>query len=75
MTDTLATVRLLLANALSTVGEQTGTPEPLVEATSLYKTVLAHNTRERVPLEWAKTQNKLGNALSSLGEREDGPSE
>jgi Tetratricopeptide repeat len=27
-------------------------------------------TRERVPLDWAKTQNNLGNALRTLGERE-----
>lgn len=27
-------------------------------------------TRERVPLDWAMTQNNLGNALSTLGERE-----
>jgi tetratricopeptide (TPR) repeat protein len=29
-------------------------------------------TRERVPLNWAMTQNNLGNALASLGERESG---
>lgn len=29
-------------------------------------------TRERVPLDWARTQNNLGNALQSLGERESG---
>ena len=29
-------------------------------------------TRERVPLEWAQTQNNLGNALQALGERESG---
>jgi Tetratricopeptide repeat len=29
-------------------------------------------TRERVPLDWAMTQNNLGNALSTLGERESG---
>jgi hypothetical protein len=29
-------------------------------------------TRERVPLEWAATQNNLGNALATLGERETG---
>ena len=29
-------------------------------------------TRERVPLDWAATQNNLGNALRTLGEREDG---
>ena len=28
--------------------------------------------RERVPLQWAMTQNNLGNALESLGERESG---
>jgi hypothetical protein len=28
--------------------------------------------RERVPLDWAATQSNLGNALSSLGERESG---
>ena len=29
-------------------------------------------TRERVPLHWAMTQNNLGNALLTLGERESG---
>ena len=29
-------------------------------------------TRERVPLDWAMTQNNLGNALQTLGERESG---
>src|SRR5262249_19720384 len=29
-------------------------------------------TRERVPLEWAGTQNNLGNTLTYLGERESG---
>ena len=29
-------------------------------------------TRERVPLDWAMTQNNLGNALWRLGERESG---
>ena len=27
-------------------------------------------TRERVPLDWAMTQNNLGNVLWTLGERE-----
>ena len=30
-------------------------------------------TRERVPLDWAATQNNLGSALPSLGAREAGP--
>jgi hypothetical protein len=29
-------------------------------------------TRERVPLDWAMTQNNLGTALSTLGQRESG---
>ena len=29
-------------------------------------------TRERVPLDWAMTQNNLGDALRALGERESG---
>jgi hypothetical protein len=33
---------------------------------------LEERTRERVPLDWATTQNNLGTALSSLGERESG---
>src|SRR5208337_4551330 len=33
---------------------------------------LEERTRERVPLDWAMTQNHLGNALERLGERESG---
>jgi tetratricopeptide (TPR) repeat protein len=33
---------------------------------------LKERTHERVPLEWAMTQNNLGTALQSLGERESG---
>jgi hypothetical protein len=29
-------------------------------------------TRDRVPLDWARTQNNLGAALATLGERESG---
>jgi hypothetical protein len=31
-------------------------------------------TRDRVPLQWAATQNNLGGALIGLGERESGES-
>ena len=37
-----------------------------------YRAALEERTRERVPLEWAGTQNNLGNALQRLGERESG---
>jgi tetratricopeptide (TPR) repeat protein len=33
---------------------------------------LKERTRERVPLDWATTQNNLGNAFQTLGLRENG---
>jgi hypothetical protein len=33
---------------------------------------LMEYTRERVPLQWAQTQNNLGAALVALGQRESG---
>ncbi len=44
----------------------------LEEAVSAYRAALQERTRERVPLDWAMTQNNLGNALATLGERESG---
>ena len=37
-----------------------------------YRAALEERTRERLPLDWAMTQNNLGNALSTLGGRESG---
>ena len=37
-----------------------------------YREALKEYTRERVPLDWAATQNNLGTALLALGERESG---
>jgi hypothetical protein len=34
-----------------------------------YRAALQERTRERVPLDWAGTQNNLGNALKDLGQR------
>jgi tetratricopeptide (TPR) repeat protein len=70
--ETLAGVRFSVAVALKTYGEQSGKNEPLAESSELYRKVLDDWTRERVPLQWATTQNNLGNALASLGERESG---
>jgi hypothetical protein len=44
----------------------------LEEAVAAYRTALAERTRERVPLDWAMTQNNLGTALRALGERDSG---
>jgi hypothetical protein len=42
----------------------------LEEAVAAYRAALEERTQERVPLDWATTQNNLGNALSTLGARE-----
>jgi tetratricopeptide (TPR) repeat protein len=42
----------------------------LEEAVAVYREALKECTRERLPLQWAFTQNNLGSALSILGERE-----
>ncbi len=63
---------VILADALQVLGDQTGKSEPLLEAIVAYQEALKERTRERVPLGWAMTQNNLGNALRSLGEREGG---
>jgi hypothetical protein len=62
-------IQVVLGTALVTFGEQTGTNQPLEEAVAAYRAALTEWTRERVPLDWATTQNNLGNALSTLGER------
>jgi tetratricopeptide (TPR) repeat protein len=43
----------------------------LLEAIVAYRAALEVWTRERAPLQWAGAQNNLGNALRTLGERED----
>jgi tetratricopeptide (TPR) repeat protein len=44
----------------------------LEEAVAAFRAALEERTRARVPLDWARTQNSLGNALRKLGERENG---
>ena len=60
------------AAVLYAVGEQLGDSAKLEEAVTAYREALEERTRERVPLDWAMTQNNLGNALRTLGERESG---
>ena len=59
-------------HAAAVLGEQSGEKDWLEQAVSAYRTALEVRTRERVPLDWAMTQNNLGNALRALGEREEG---
>ena len=60
-----------LGDALRVLASESGTAR-LEEAVAAYREALKERTRERVPLEWATTQNNLGNALVRLGIRESG---
>lgn len=70
--ETEAGVRFAFAGALFTFGEQAGDNAALAESAAAYRQVLAAWTRDRVPLDWAMTQNNLGTALWTLGARESG---
>ena len=67
-----ATLQIALGNALAILGERESGRERLEQAVAAYTEALKEITRERVPLDWAMTQNNLGNALAILGERESG---
>ena len=56
-----------LGTALGTLGEREGGTGRLEEAVAAYRDALKERTRERVPLDWALTQNNLGAALGALG--------
>jgi exonuclease VII small subunit len=49
--------------ALATLGERESGTARLEEAVDAYRAALEERTRERVPLDWAMTQNNLGAAL------------
>ena len=58
------------AGVLSDHGREFGDNQALHGAIAAYRMVLDLAPRERVPLDWAMTQNNLGNALRTLGQRE-----
>jgi len=64
--ETRVNIQFILAGSLQTLGEQTGKGEPLEEAVRAYGEVLEEWTRERVPLQWAMTQNNLGERAEEL---------
>ena len=70
--DRRAASHVALGNALQALGEREGGTERLEQAVRAYRAALEELTRERVPLDWATTQNNLGTALCTLGERERG---
>ena len=61
-----------LGLALSRLGARESGTARLEEAVTTYRAALEEGTRERVPLDWAMTQNNLGTALAKLGEQESG---
>ena len=58
-----------LGNELGTLGERENGTARLEEAVAAYRDALKERTRERVPLDWAATQNNLDTALRLLDER------
>ena len=53
-------------------GDELGDNTALTNSITIWRKTLQLTTRDRVPLDWAQTQNNLGNALAALGERESG---
>jgi exonuclease VII small subunit len=53
-------------------GERESGTARLEEAVTAYRAALEEQTREREPLDWARTQMNLGTTLWRLGERERG---
>jgi tetratricopeptide (TPR) repeat protein len=70
--DTRGSVLHSYALVRQTIGDQAGSSDDLQQAVAAYHAALQESPRERVPLDWARTQNNLGTALSMLGERESG---
>jgi tetratricopeptide (TPR) repeat protein len=67
-----AQLQAILADALQIFGDQRGDTGATRKAVNTYREALTVLTRERAPLDWARTQNSLGNALRTLGERKGG---
>ena len=70
--DERGAARHNLGRALQRLGERESGTARLEEAVAAYRTALEERTRERVPLDWARTQTNLGAALKTLGGRESG---
>jgi tetratricopeptide (TPR) repeat protein len=60
------------ADALYHLGDEVGNDRALQLAVARYKRLVILRPRERVPLDWAITEENLGTALERLGERESG---
>lgn len=70
--ETRGQTRLILANSLGILGDESGDRQPLDEAVQAYREALKEFPRETAPLKWAEVQNNLGVVLLMLGERDSG---
>jgi len=61
-----------LGAALAILGRRESGTARFEEAVAAFRAALEERTRERVPFDWATTENNLGTALERLGERESG---
>jgi tetratricopeptide (TPR) repeat protein len=57
---------------LDELAQRTNDTAKLEEAIAVLRSALQEGTRERVPINWARTQHNLGIALANLGRRESG---
>ena len=76
LTDTPSEVQwrytLQAAYSLLQFGDRAGRNEALLASIELHNLALQIAAHHRRPLDWATTQNNLGIALQTLGERENG---
>jgi len=70
--DALGNWLFAKASEFQETGESRGSNPDLFIAIAAYCAALQEFPRNRAPLNWAATQNNLGNALRNLGERESG---
>jgi hypothetical protein len=70
--ETKASLWSAYAMAERQVGKERGDNARLETAIAYFRKALTERPRERIPLDWAMTQNNLGTALRSLGELENG---
>jgi tetratricopeptide (TPR) repeat protein len=61
-----------LGNSRAILGDRESDPARLEAAIAAFRAALDEMPRDRVPLDWAATQQNLGNALRTLGARESG---
>jgi len=57
------------------LGVRENSTDQLQQAVAAYREALKEYSRDKVPLDWAATQNNLGTALRALGAPEQDPSQ